>query len=469
MPSISLPLHSYKLRTDQASAGRLVNCYPEALPPDSPWPYRLARADGLSSWTTAGPSGATIEGLYADHGLLYAVSGGGFYSITSAGTATLRGAVGSNTEIDMDSNETAVVIVSPPNAYHYTPGTTTFAAISDADFTARGAGDVEFCDNFMLFREPDTGRFFGADSGSVSAFDALNFATAEGSPDTTVGLKVDQRQVLQFGERSLELWMNTGISGFPFERLEPGFVERGCANGKTVAKLDQSVVWMADDYTIRRLDGLTPVRISTHAVEQFLRDATLASIRGWAYSREGHLFYVLTAPEGCFAYDATTNEWHERSTYGDEPAWNWGNPVSVFGRILVGSTTSNVIAELDPEVYADLGDTQRMEWTYTPVYAQGARAFHDRLEIVCEVGAGTTSGQGSSPEIMLSFSDNGAKTWHHLPNRSLGALGNYGARVFWAGLGSCASAHGRVYRAAVSDPVRVTILDTILTHRGGRL
>lgn len=465
MARLSLPIASYQLRTAQASTSRLVNCHPEKLPEGSPWPFRLARADGLSSWAEVGSG--PIEGLYSDHGLLYVVSGGGFYSVTSTPTATLRGAVGSSSEIDMDSNESAVVIVSPPSAYHYTPGTTTFAQITDSDFTSRGAGDVEFADNWMLFREPDTGRFFGADLGSVSAFDALNFVTAEGSPDTLVGLKVDQRQVLAFGERSLELWMNTGVSGFPFERMEPGFVERGCLNGKTIAKLDQSVFWVAEDYTVRRLDGLTPVRVSTHGIEQWLRTVTLVALRGYAYTREGHLFYMLQAPEGCFSFDVVTQSWAERNTY-QEDTWNWCNPVSFAGKILVGSTTSNVIAELDPEVYDDLGDTQRMEWTYQPVYAEASRVFFDRIEIVCEVGVGLTSGQGSDPLMMLSFSDNGGKTWTNLPSRSLGAIGEYSARVHWESLGSCASAHGRVFRAAISDPVRATILDTILHHRGGR-
>jgi hypothetical protein len=251
--------------------------------------------------------------------------------------------------------------------------------------------------------------------------------------------------------------------------LEPGFVERGCINGKTVAKLDQSVIWVADDYTVRRLEGLTPVRISTHAIEQWLRSVTLLSLRAYAYSREGHFFYVLTAPEGCFVFDAVTQEWTERATYGSEPEWLWGNPVSFAGKILVGSTVSNVIAELSPTTYTELADTQRMEWTYTPVYPQGQRVFFDRFEIVGEVGAGLTTGQGSDPEIMLSFSDDGGKNWHNLPNRKLGAIGEYGWRVFWSGLGSCASSLGRVFRAAVSDPVRVTILDTLLTHRNGRL
>lgn len=466
MGSINLPLHSYKLRSGQASTSRLMNCMIEQLPPDANTPAILTRTPGISSWATVGTG--PIEGMHTDHGLLYVVSGGGFYSVTSTPTATFRGAVGSSTEIDIDSNDAAAVIVSPPNAFHYTPATTTFAQITDADFTARGAGDVEFLDNYMLFREPDSDRFFGADLGSVSAFDALNFASAEGATDTLVGMKVDHRQVFLLGEKSCELWENTGISGFPFERMINGFVEQGCINGRTVAKLDQSVFWVANDYSVRRLNGATPDKVSTPAVDQWLKSVTLASLRGSSYTQEGHLFYVLTAPEGCFAYDVTTQLWAERGTYGFGN-WRWGNPVAFAGKILVGSTTSNVIAELDPTVYTELADTLRMEWTYQPVYVEGRRAFHDRLEIVCQVGVGLTTGQGSAPEIMLDFSDDGGQTWVSMPNRSLGAIGVYATRVTWSGLGSCASAHGRVYRAAVSDPVKVTILDTLLEVRGGRI
>jgi hypothetical protein len=467
MPTLQLPLHSYGLRTGQASTARLVNCHPEKLPEDAPWPFRLARADGLASWATVGTG--PIEGLYADHGLLYVVSGGGFYSVTSAPAATFRGAVGSSAEIDMDSNTAAVVIVSPPNAFHYTHGTTTFGQITDADFVARGAGDVEFCDNFMLFREPSTGRFFGADLGSVTAFNALSFATAEGSPDVTVGLKVDQRQVLQFGERSLELWANTGIAGFPFERLEPGFVERGCINGKTIAKLDQSVYWVDESFVVRRLEGLTPVRVSEHQIEEWLRGVTLLSLRGYSYSSHGHFFYLLTADEGAWLLDVTSQEWTERSTYGSEPEWNWHSPVAFAGKILVGSKTSNVIAELSLTVYTELSETLRMEATFQPVYVDGQRAFHDKLELLMTVGAGLTTGQGSAPEVMLSWSDDGGATFFNAPNRSLGAIGERNTRVTWSGLGSCSNPHGRVYRVAVSDPVPVSIHGALLEVRGGRL
>jgi hypothetical protein len=460
MPSISLPLHSYGLRAAQASTSRLLNCHIEQLPPDAKTPAVLVRSPGLASWGTVGTG--PIEGTHTDHGLLYVVSGGGFYSVTSGAVATLRGAVGSSTEIDMESNTASVVIVSPPLAYHWTPST--FAQITDSDFTSRGAGDVEFQGGRFLFREPSTGRFFGSDVNSATAYDALSFATAESSSDALVGLKVDHEEVFLAGEKTCEFWFNNGGSGFPYERMSNGVLELGCVNGKTIAKLDNSIFWVASDYSVRRLDGFTPVRVSTHAVEQWLRTVTLASLRGYSFTLEGHLFYMLRATEGAFFFDVTTQFWHERGTYG-QPSWNWSNPIAFAGKVLVGSTTSNVIAELSPTTFADIGDTQRMEWVYQPFYAEGKRIFHDKIELTLDVGVGLTSGQGSAPEVMLDISDDAGRTWQALPNRSIGALGKYATKVTWHGLGS---AYQRVYRFAISDPVKVAVTDAVLTYRAGR-
>ena len=70
------------------------------------------------------------------------------------------------------------------------------------------------------------------------------------------------------------------------------------------------------------------------------------------------------------------------------------------------------------------------------------------------------------PEIMLAISDDGGQTFRNLPNRKLGRIGRYDWRAFWVGLGS---ARQRVYRAAVSDPVKVVVSDTVLDVDGGRL
>ena len=463
MTRIRLPIHTYQLRSKPTSPARIVNCFAEQLPPDAKTPAYLSRSYGIKAWTTVGDG--PIVAMHAAIGKLYVVSGSTLYEVNSSGAATSLGSVGADNGVDIDANVTTVVVVNTPDAYYYDTSTATFAQITDTDFTSRGAGDVEFVDNFLLFREPDSGRFFGSDVSDATSYDALNFATAEGGIDELVGMKADHRQVLLFGTDSLEMWENTGASGFPFERSINGYIEQGCLNGRTVAKLDHSVYWLASDGTVRRLEGLTPVRVSTHAIEQSIGQAVISTGNAFTYTQDGHFFYVLRFSDRCLVFDIVTNLWHERSSYSYS-TWRPQNHAYFANKHLVGDSETNKIGYLDPETYDEWGDLHRMEWTYQPIYAEGIRAFHDRFEMLFEAGVGLTTGQGADPEVMLDYSDDGGRTFTSLPNEKLGKVGEYSHRTKWHGLGS---ARQRVYRGAISDPVKVALADTFAEIRGGRL
>lgn len=460
---LSLPISSYELRSRPASPQRLVNCYIEALPPGAKTPAILTRAPGIDDWTTVGNGGISAMHVAQSLGQLFVVSGSKLYSVDANKTVTELGDIGAPGNIDIDSNTTSVVVVNPPSAYYWDGST--FGQITDTDFTSRGAGDVEFLDNYLLFLEPNSGRFFGSDLASATSYDALSFATAEAATDNIVGMEVDHRQVLLFGSSSLEIWENTGAAGFSFERSLNGYIEQGCLNGRSIAKVDQSVFWLADDYTVRRLDGVTPTRVSTHAIEQRIFDGTPSTATAFHYAQDGHLFYVLRMAEGTFVYDCTTQQWHERQTYGSD-TWTVGSAVQFANLVLVADVHSNAIGSINPATYTEFGDTQRMAWTYQPIYAEGHRAFHHRLEMVFEPGVGLTLGQGSDPEIMLDKSEDGGITWQSLPNKKLGQIGHYLNRAVWSALGS---SRQRVYRGAVSDPVKAVLADTVVEVEGGRL
>ena len=151
MPSLPLPLHSYQLRSRPASPSRLVNCLAEKLPPGAKAPYALTRTFGIAAWTTVG--NGPIVAMHKALGYLWVVSGSELYRIDSNKTATLIGNVGLSSRIDIANNITTIVVVNEPNAYYYDG--TTFGQITDSDFTSRGAADVEFVDNWLLFREPN--------------------------------------------------------------------------------------------------------------------------------------------------------------------------------------------------------------------------------------------------------------------------------------------------------------------------
>lgn len=457
---LPIPIESYD--KTPAATSRLVNCFIEQLPAGAKAPTLLSRAPGITTWATVGTG--PIYGTLAALGYLFVVSGTKLYRVDQFGTATVLGdigAVSSISGIDMDANTTSVVVVNNPNAFYWDG--TTFGQIVDPDFTARGASQVEFINNFLLFLQPNSGIFFGADLGSATSFDSLQFATAEASPDELVGMQTDHVQEILFGSESVEIWDNTPIPGFPFQRSINGFVEIGCFNGKSIAKCDNSVFWLANDYTVRRLDGVTPVRISQHGIEQLIQNATISTANAFSYSQGGHLFYVLSFNEVTVVYDATTQKWHERQTYGFDN-WNAGTHASAFGYELVGSTQTGAIGILSKGVYAEWGATQRMSWVYEAIDNEGNRLIIDELEVGLKTGVGLTTGQGSDPQMMMDYSDDSGETWTSLPNKSMGAIGRYRDKVVWNRCGSTNSA--RVFRGAVSDPVDVQITSTFARIRG---
>lgn len=473
MPQLTLPVHSYQLRSRNASSARLINCYPEALSTGARAPFLLRRTPGTKTWTTVGDG--PIRGIYykpitfADTGYteqLYVVSGRKLYSVTKDKTVTELGEVGTPTRVDFASNDDSLVVVNQPKAFVWDG--TTFAEITDDDFTSRGAGDVEYLEGYLLFREPNSNRIFGADVNKAADFDALNFVNTNADPDTLIGIKQINRQLVAFGTDTTEMYENTGGAFFPFERIINATMEVGALSSSLIGRTFDQIYWVADDFTVRRLDGNVPTVISTPAVEQFLQNtATISTGRTWGYTQEGHPFFGMTFKEGTWVYDAKVGEWHERRSF-NSAFWKWEFTTKFDGKILCGDRDSNKISELDVETYTD-NDTPNakiVEWTYQPIFADGMYAFHDRFEVVLETGVGTTTGQGSDPKIMLEYSDDSGNTWTAMPARTFGKRGRRLDRAVWHGLGR---SRERVYRCRISDPVPVTITATLVEVRGGRL
>jgi hypothetical protein len=175
---------------------------------------------------------------------------------------------------------------------------------------------------------------------------------------------------------------------------------------------------------------------------------------------------VLSFNEATVVYDATTQKWHRRETYGYDN-WTVSCHASAFGLEIVGSSVNSSIGSLDQDVKTYWGDTQIMLWRYQPIYNEARRALHDEIEVVMKTGVGLTSGQGSDPQMMMRYSDDSGITWNSLPNKSIGAIGEYRDRVRWQRCGSTNSA--RVYEGSISDPVEVQIVDTQIRVRGGRV
>ena len=463
---------SYVARSVNAADGRMINMFPEILAEgkEAAW---LQRAPGLRLLATVGVG--PIRGLWTFDGVGYVVSGNRLYSIDTNWTATLRGTITGAGPVSMADNGTQMFIACNGPSYIYNASTQVLAQISDPDFP--GAVTVGYIDGYFVFNEPNSQKIWVTALLDGTSVDPLDFASAEGSPDGVVGLIVDHREVWVFGTNSVEVWYDSGASDFPLQRIQGAFNEIGCAATYSLAKLDNGVFWLGADARGRgivyRANGYTGQRISTHAVEWHIQSyGNIDDAIAYTYQQDGHAFYVLTFPtaQKTWVYDVAANAWHERASGNENQYRHRSNCQMAFNNeIVVGDYVNGNIYAFDLTVFSDNGDLQKWQrsWRALPQGQNNLRrtAQHS-LQIDLESGTGLNLGQGSDPQVMLRWSDDGGHTWSNEHWSPMGKIGEYYRRVFFRRLGMTLKIRDRVYELSGTDPVKIALLGAELQASG---
>lgn len=491
---------AYVARSVNAADNRMINLFPEVVPEAGKEPAFLQRAPGLNYLATMGAG--PVRGLWQFGNYGYAVSGTSLYQIDTDWNVVSKGTVSGTGQVSMVDNGTQMFIAAGATGYIYNAGTDVFAQITDPDFA--GAVTVGFIDGYFVYNQPNSQKFWVTSLYDGTSVDPLDFASAEGSPDNLVSLIVDHREVWLFGQNSTEVWYDAGLPDFPLSRIQGAFIEIGCAAPFSVAKLDNGVFWLSSDARGRgmvfRSNGYAGVRISTHSVEwQIQQYADITDAVAYTYQQDGHSFYVLNFPSAdiTWVYDVATQAWHQRAGWlNNQYTRHRGNCQMAFnGQIVVGDYLTGDIYSYDLNVYTEAGAVQKWlrSWRALPTGANNLRrTTQHSLQLDCETGvgldgatpatttylssissdaasAGAISGeseettdaiivQGSDPQVMLRWSDDGGHTWSSEHWRSMGKIGETGRRVLWRRLGMTVKLRDRVYEVSGTDPVKIAIM-----------
>ena len=493
---------SYVVRSVNAADNRMVNLFPEIIPEGGKEPAFLNRAPGLKLLNTVGTG--PIRGLWAfssDDGTGFVVSGAQLYKINNSYTATLIGSVSGAGPVSMADNGTQLFIACNGPSYIYNNTTGGFGQITDPDFP--GAVTVAYLDGYFVFNEPNSQKMWVTSLLYGTSIDPLDFASTEGSPDGLLAVVSNFREVWAFGTNSIEVWYDSGATDFPLQRIQGAFNELGLAAPYSVAKMDNGLFWLGRDRRgqgiVYRANGYTGQRISTHAVEWQIQQYTdMSDAIGYTYQQDGHSFYVLVFPTAntTWVYDVATQAWHERAGW-DNGAFtrHRGNCQMAFNnKILIGDFQNGNVYAFDLTDYSDNGGIQKWlrRWRALPTGQNNLkRTAQHSLQLDIESGVGlngsmiaetiylqtedgqyliTENGdylisdditpvtQGSDPQVMLRWSDDGGHTWSNEHWAPIGKIGEYYKRVFWRRLGMTLKLRDRVYEVSGTDPVKIDIM-----------
>lgn len=456
---------SYEQRSLPFDAQRTINLFP-IIDQSGKETTSLLGTPGLSVFAST-PIGPARGCFKSSGGRVFFVIGSGLYELSSTGTTTLLGSLITSTgQVSMCEGTTQLAISDEVKIYYLTYATNAFGQVTDADLPT-AIGYITNIDGYFVVANRNTGKFYISDINDVTSWQALDYATAESSPDYLLVPLSAVGQLWLLGEKTTEIWSNTGASVFPFARIAGAVMKVGVLAKYTAREVDNTVFWVGRDELgagiVYRANGFTPLRISTATIEKRITEATDATnIVSWTYQEDGHLFYVLTGGglETSLVYDVTTQQWHERaylSDLGTLQAHVGTCHVFAFQKHLIGSYLTGDIYTMSLDTYDDAGRSIVRERVYTHICDEGRPIRFNSLEIGMESGVGSVA--GSDPQVALYISKDGARTWSDPMTGSFGKIGEYRKKVKFRRLGV---ADQLTFKLRVTDSVKVAITGSYL-------
>jgi len=477
MPPIPVPFpdSTFPGTHFQESGGRIINSYVEPLGAGAPQQIIYRRAPGLRNFGTTTQTG--FRGAIEVNGVLYCAFNNSLVKLTGAGGAAVsvgtlagtakgffarntRSAAGTPAEpfpglvfCDPDGNYASIDTAANTVTMSYlAPGFPTFPA----------PNSVCVLDNYFFYTIGN-GQVWASGLNSITV-GATSFATAESKPDGLIRGVAWAGQLFLFGPVTTEVWVNAGTTPFPFQRSV--VIPRGLAGPFCVSAFEdnfsRSLIWVADDNSVVRLNGYNPEKISPPDLDGLIeREPAVNGVKRTlemsCFVSRGHAFILLSSPTWSWVFDTNTNKWAERNSYLRSRSRITGG-VYAFNKWLCGDILTGNVQEITNQVHTEIGDPLRwrLESGAVENFPVGARVGRADFEFV--TGVGMAIGDDpieTNPVVEISWSDDGGQNYYAPIQRKLGRQSQTRQLVSLVSCTGRSSWNARRWRLDIADPVYV--------------
>lgn len=401
---------------------------------------------------------APIRGLYQMGDLIYVAHRNKLYSVANNATITELGTLNSfGGRVNFSDNGTQIMLVDGVDGYIWNVNTLAFNVIVDVDWP--GADTVTFLNGRFVVNKPGTGEFYWSALYDGLSWNSLDFATAESDPDNLVAVIAEMGQLVLFGVKTSEFWGDSGAADAPYSRVGSSAIEWGLAARDSLCKFMDGLMFLRKNrlgqVQVCLLTGYQANPVSNPEMEYvFGTYGNVSNATAFAYMLNGHPFYQINFPsiDVSWLYDGQSKSWSK--VMSGESRHRADQYVNLLGTPYVSDYENGKLYRVDQEVYTDDGETIIREFI-SRHQANGNRIKFSQMWLEFEPGVGLQSGQGEDPQVMMSRSRDGGKTYGNEQWRSIGRVGQYKARAIWNRLGQ---AFDWVYKFRVTDPVKVVII-----------
>jgi len=476
MPVVVLPIANGFYQSDSlpVSAQECTNWYPVVEQAPALSSETLAGTPGSIELATSGVLNQVNRGAWELDGIPYFVNGGDLYRLDRAVVDNIEsfavvslGAIEGTGRVSMADNGTQLLILNPGGkGYIFTASPDTLTEITDTDFTASGNPQhCVFIDGYFVFTT-NSKKFIISGLNDGLSYNALDFGTAEASPDATVAPIVFRNQLFIGGTQTLEAFQNIGGADFPFQRTGL-FIQKGISAAFTAVDASDSFLFIGsgknESPAIWALQGNNVQKVSTIAIDLLLQrftDTEISESFAWSYAQKGAYFIGFALPGTTLVIDTISGRWHERkSQVTDEKNVTHtkrsriNSLVTAYGRVLVGDSVDGRIGHLDIDTFTEYGSPIIRRVATQPFQNNMSSITVPSIELTMESGVGNDAVE--SPLIAMDRSTDG-KTFSDIRLRPIGKKGEYNKRTIWRRNGR--AARFEIFRFTLSDAVKPTVI-----------
>lgn len=453
------------------TAQRRVNVYFEIREDAEKAKVAIYGTPGSTLFASLGTS--PVRGWHVFKNTIVAVAWNTVYTVSSTGVVTSIGTISTSVgNVGMEDNGTLLMIVDGTACYGWN-GTTFTSPLTDSNIP-NGATTIAFNDLHFICDYPSVNGQYNVSPliyTPGTAWNSLWIGNASASPDALLAVDVDHGFLICWGSNSIEFHYDDGGTPSTFPPYQSATQQVGLAAKWSRAKFNNTMAFLGTNlqggYSVYQFNGFQAQVISTRDIDSYFDDfTTVSDAVAMSFMWDGHPFYVLTFPTAnrTFMYDGSTQVWSEMQTGTGLIGRYYGQFAITFnGQVYVSDYSNGNIYQLTDETFTDNG-TPIMRLCQTKhIHDDGNMLAIDEVFLDLETGVGLQSGQGSNPQIMVSVSKDGGRTFGNERLMGIGAVGQYiGPRATLRRFGA---ARDFVFRIRMTDPVKWAVTYAASTTR----
>jgi hypothetical protein len=435
----ALPVNMYAVERDILGAKGYMLCYPGLT--------ELGIGIGLDR-------GAVYNERLTNQ---YRVSGTKLISVDTAGTTAELGTISGSLQAAMPYSFNTQAVIADSKMWLYSPAGG-FNEVTDADLG--NPIDGVWVDGYYFLTDGE--YIYHTDIDDESSIDPLKFATAEYSPDPSLGLGLTQdNKVIVFGRYSTEYFINRATANFAFQRVPTRAQKIGIV--ATHAKCEVAGNWYItggykeDAVSVYILSIGTSTKVSTREVEKILAQYTepeLADMRMESRMEDDISFVLIHLPNETLCFNASIAK-----SFGKQFAWTilktdvdgditYRAINGVFdarsAKWIYGDKQSNLIGQLDNTVFTHYDNM--VEWLLYAPFVKLERASIDEIEL--ETIPGHTTLEDAKVAISLTYNGLTYGTEYFM---NYGSPSDYGQRFIGRRFGYVSDWVGFKFRGATKS------------------